>query len=309
MWIKFANLCRKSERMLLAEKTINSLLSQERVCISVSQGQFTDRAYCTQHQKAPPNVVYAQLKYMWASGSKEESLNFLRSFATNLSRDLEAETTQRGQRSSVSKQKLDELARLLARCYFKQGEWQMELSDSWATVRDARALMLTSAYMHPQRNVKDILHSYLLATHFDPNWYKAWHTWALANFEVVNHLLNQAEAKAADVMGTTLVPHIIPAVQGSVCLRVHVALIKPRVQGFFRSIALRSENSLQDTLRLLTLWFKFGAQDEVSHAIANGFSTVEVDTWLEVIPQVFIYSTILDPPHLLCADHCAHSDP
>ena len=85
---------------------------------------------------------------MWASGSKEESLNFLRSFATNLSRDLEAETTQRGQRSSVSKQKLDELARLLARCYFKQGEWQMELSDSWATVRETSALVSTSAHMH-----------------------------------------------------------------------------------------------------------------------------------------------------------------
>jgi hypothetical protein len=88
-------------------------------------------------------------------------------------------------------------------------------------------------------------------------------------------------------MGTTLVPHIVPAVQGNVYLRIHVALIKPCVQGFFRSIALRSENSLQDTLRLLTLWFKFGAQDEVSHAIASGFSTVEVDTWLEVIPQVY----------------------
>jgi hypothetical protein len=92
-------------------------------------------------------VVYAQLKYMWASGSKEESLNFLRSFATNLSRDLEAETTQRGQRSSVSKQKLDELARLLARCYFKQGEWQMELSDSWATVRETRtSVPVVSSY-------------------------------------------------------------------------------------------------------------------------------------------------------------------
>jgi hypothetical protein len=88
-------------------------------------------------------------------------------------------------------------------------------------------------------------------------------------------------------MGTTLVPHIIPAVQGNVYFWVLVALIKHCVQGFFRSIALRSENSLQDTLRLLTLWFKFGAQDEVSHAIANGFSTVEVDTWLEVIPQVY----------------------
>ena len=85
-------------------------------------------------------MVYAQLKYMWASGSKEESLNFLRSFAASLSRDLETETTQRGQRSGVSKQKLDELARLLARCYFKQGEWQMELSDNWATVRAVRPI-------------------------------------------------------------------------------------------------------------------------------------------------------------------------
>lgn len=56
--------------------------------------------------------------------------------------------------------------------------------------------------------------------------------------------------------------------------------------GFFRSIALRNENALQDTLRLLTLWFKFGAHDDVSHAMATGFTTVEVDTWLEVVPQV-----------------------
>ena len=56
--------------------------------------------------------------------------------------------------------------------------------------------------------------------------------------------------------------------------------------GFFRSIALRNENALQDTLRLLTLWFKFGDHEDVSHAMGSGFSTVEVDTWLEVIPQV-----------------------
>ena len=31
MWIKFANLCRKNDRMALAEKTINSLLTPERV--------------------------------------------------------------------------------------------------------------------------------------------------------------------------------------------------------------------------------------------------------------------------------------
>jgi len=59
-----------------------------------------------------------------------------------------------------------------------------------------------------------------------------------------------------------------------------------RILGFFRSIALRNEDALQDTLRLLTLWFKFGDHEDVSHAMGSGFSTVEVDTWLEVIPQV-----------------------
>jgi len=33
MWIKFANLCRKNDRMALAEKTINSLLNPERVSV------------------------------------------------------------------------------------------------------------------------------------------------------------------------------------------------------------------------------------------------------------------------------------
>jgi FKBP12-rapamycin complex-associated protein len=37
MWIKFANLCRKSDRMALAEKTINSLLSPERVRHGIQQ--------------------------------------------------------------------------------------------------------------------------------------------------------------------------------------------------------------------------------------------------------------------------------
>jgi serine/threonine-protein kinase mTOR len=58
------------------------------------------------------------------------------------------------------------------------------------------------------------------------------------------------------------------------------------VIGFFKSILLRNVNTLQDSLRLLTLLFKYGANDDVSQAIAAGFTTVEVDTWLEVIPQI-----------------------
>ncbi|KAG9313026.1 phosphatidylinositol 3-kinase [Chiua virens] len=243
MWIKFANLCRKSDRMALAEKTINSLLSPERL-----QHLRDDH----QHLKAPPNVVYAQLKYMWANGSREESLSFLRQFSASLARDLQMETKEHSQRPGVNKQRLDELSRLLARCYFKQGQWEVDLKEDWGA-----------------RNVKDILHAYFLATHYDPEWYKAWHTWALANFEVIGHLESQKESTTSDVPGSGLAAHIVQA-----------------VQGFFHSIALRNENALQDTLRLLTLWFKFGAHDDVSQAMASGFSVVEVDTWLEVIPQI-----------------------
>jgi FKBP12-rapamycin complex-associated protein len=60
--------------------------------------------------------------------------------------------------------------------------------------------------------------------------------------------------------------------------------------GFFRSISLRNKDALQDTLRLLTLWFKYGAHENISHAMAAGFSTVEVDTWLDVIPQVCLFN-------------------
>ncbi|RDB15759.1 Serine/threonine-protein kinase tor2, partial [Hypsizygus marmoreus] len=243
MWIKFANLCRKSDRMALADKTINSLLSPER------------RAHDQQHIKAPPNVIYAQLKFMWATGTKENresSLQFIRQFATSLSRDLQVESSENPSHAVVPQQKLTELSKLLARCYFKTGEWQVELADNWGA-----------------RNVEDILHSYYLATHFDPTWYKAWHTWALANFDVVGYMENQNSNRTTDGPESGLVAHVVQA-----------------VDGFFRSISLRNEEALQDTLRLLTLWFKYGSADNVSHAMGNGFTTVEVDTWLVIIARI-----------------------
>lgn len=73
---------------------------------------------------------------MWAAGAKEDSLEFLRQFSTNLSRDLQQQDPNAAtQRSNVSRQKLAELSKLLARCYFKQGEWQVSLSDNWGSVR------------------------------------------------------------------------------------------------------------------------------------------------------------------------------
>ncbi|KAJ6493204.1 phosphatidylinositol 3-kinase [Mycena sanguinolenta] len=241
-FIKFANLCRKSDRMGLAEKTINSLLTPDRL-------QHL-REY--HHTKAPPNVVYAQLKFMWAQGAREGSLAELRQFTVSLAKDFQAERD--AQRAGLPKQRLNELSKLLARCYFKQGEWQVALDENW--YRDDSGL-------------KEVLQSYLLATTFDESWYKAWHTWAMANFDVVSQIDTKSEGRVRDISGERLASHVVQS-----------------IEGFFRSINLRNEDALQDTLRLLTLWFKYGAHEEISHAIASGFSMVKIDTWLPVIPQI-----------------------
>ncbi|KXN68608.1 hypothetical protein CONCODRAFT_9086, partial [Conidiobolus coronatus NRRL 28638] len=92
-----------------------------------------------------------------------------------------------------------------------------------------------------------------------------WHAWAIANFEVVNYYRHS---------DTKVYQHVLSN------------YVVPAVHGFFQSISLSSGNSLQDTLRLLTLWFEYGSYSNVNSAIAEGFSSVSIDNWLQVIPQI-----------------------
>ncbi|OLL26279.1 Phosphatidylinositol 3-kinase tor2 [Neolecta irregularis DAH-3] len=239
-WIKFANLCRKSGRLGLTEKSLNSLLDEDE--------QIDDFHTIT---KAPSQVVYAHLKYLWATGRRDEAFSHLCDFTAKMSQNLGVSIIQDAppyaapaiisQRHPSS----SDQTRLLARCYLKQGEWHIALTRNWTTGDHA----------------EDILRSYRLATHFDDSWYKAWHAWALANYEVVAE-----QDKNGDLDYNA---HIVPS-----------------VNGFFRSIALSAGNALQDTLRLLTLWFDHGFHPDVLAALNQGFSTVSIDTWLEVIPQL-----------------------
>ncbi|KAH3666740.1 hypothetical protein OGAPHI_003189 [Ogataea philodendri] len=246
MWIKFANLCRKSGRLGLAEKSLNALLDEG------AAGNQTSRA--------PPHVVYAQLKYMWARGQQSEALNHLVDFASKLSRDLgvnENEAITQPLPSAVpgASDNIEKYTMLLARCYLKQGEWKIALNNNWTEMEST-----------------GILGSFLLATHFDPTWYKAWHNWALANFEVISpqssQLHDETPEEEENALGNIL-HYVVPA-----------------VRGFFHSISLSLSNPLQDILRLLTLWMKYGGIEDVASAIQEGFQMVKVDTWLDVIPQL-----------------------
>lgn len=279
MWIKFANLCRKSGRIGLAEKSLNSL---QRINVGRDGNVLTGTS-------GIPEVLYAQLKYSWAIGQHEASLLRLQEFTTKLSDQLnifnaqaqdppprangipsmEPPLAQYSQMTSgivpISPKKADaaSITKLLAKCYLKQGEWLTNLKQGdWES-----------------EHIHDIIQSYASAKSYNPGWYKAWHAWALANFEVVTAITSQgANRDTAILPNAVVMDHVVPA-----------------VTGFFKSIALSSSSSLQDTLRLLTLWFAHGNHQEVDQAVDQGVSEVSVDTWLEVIPQLI--ARINQPNH------------
>ncbi|KAK5667368.1 phosphatidylinositol kinase-related protein kinase tor1 [Batrachochytrium dendrobatidis] len=241
IWIKFASLCRKSGRLSLSCKSLSILLTEP-------SKDLKTMSFVNDH----PAVVYASLKHMWAAGDREQAYLHMKEFSKVLSEKhgILIESSGGNTVCINDKSTLEQngLQSRLARCYLKLGDWTLALKEE-----------LTESI------IPEILDSYFAATQCDKNWYKAWHAWALANFEVLAY-----QEKIHDqIPNNVLIAHAVPS-----------------VQGFFRSIALSTGSSLQDTLRLLTLWFKYGFNNDVNIAVGEGFGTVSVDTWLDVIPQL-----------------------
>lgn len=78
-------------------------------------------------------------------------------------------------------------------------------------------------------------------------------------------------------------------------------------QGKHHSIyVLRTKNSSSHCLlslsplspRLLTLWFDHGHLPDVNKSLIDGIRTIDIDTWLQVIPQLI--ARIDHPKRLVC---------
>uniref|UniRef100_A0A7M5X1K6 FAT domain-containing protein n=2 Tax=Clytia hemisphaerica TaxID=252671 RepID=A0A7M5X1K6_9CNID len=112
----------------------------------------------------------------------------------------------------------------------------------------------------------------------------AWHSWALMNYESVLYYKN-SDTPIAPPTPAVSSPPGSPRKPQPLDATVHNYTV-PAVKGFFHSISLSRGNSLQDTLRLLTLWFDFGHYDDVHKALVDGLKTIHIDNWLQVIPQL-----------------------
>ncbi|XP_054269929.1 serine/threonine-protein kinase mTOR-like [Macrosteles quadrilineatus] len=242
-WLKYASLCRKASRLMLSHKTLVMLLG-------VDPSLNPDEPLPVHH----PQVTFAYTKHMWMAGQKEKAYNQLHEFVQKYL-ELPVKTTSG---SADDGKQLEMRRRLLARCYLKLGQWQESLQGL------------------NEKSVRAVLQYYEAATEHDPDWYKAWHSWAYMNFETVLFYkcppTNQAQGGDART--------------NAVNTQYITQFTVPAVEGFFRSISLSHGSSLQDTLRLLTLWFDYGQWLEVYEAIVEGLRTIEIDTWLQVIPQL-----------------------
>ena len=141
-------------------------------------------------------------------------------------------------------------------------------AKTWLKLGQWQRALLTEAHTLDTKSISVVLQSLGHATDLNPESYKAWHEWAMLHFEAVS--------------------------QGQ-----GLAYVVPAISGFVRSIALGRERALQDTLRLLTMWFKYGANPAVDEAVQHGFDTIPIDTWLLVTPQIIarIHSPIAAVRH------------
>lgn len=143
--------------------------------------------------------------------------------------------------------------KLGARTFLRYGQWLKHLS-----FQPTVGVVQESA-------INDILMSFERSTEFDPSWYKSWHSWGMMNSEVVRYHQKQGQNAA------NLSTYIVSA-----------------VNSFFKSIRLSLEFtfSIQDILRLLTLWFDYAAIPQVEEALRSGFEETSIITWLPVLPQI-----------------------
>jgi len=286
-WIKFASICQSNDSKCRLRQS-NSVLTMLLNCDPKNKDEIP-----MEH----PQVTFAYLKHLWRSGERTEAFNKLQqfverglprlsylSFSPNMPNLAEVSSTSRfngfspNAHSSTPTQMIatTPAGLNLNGCSRTPNSTNQSNTDELQhSQKPDLNTLLSRCYLKlgqwqeslqevNEHSIPAIYEHYAKATEYDKGWYKAWHALAYMSYEAV--LFHNVR---------------------------HYTI--PAIRSFFRSIALSNGNSLQDTLRLLTLWFDNANDNEVSEAFAVGMKTVPIETWLQVIPQLIAR---IDTPRL-----------
>lgn len=150
--------------------------------------------------------------------------------------------------------------RIDPRWYITLGKWQKDFNE-----REGK--MSTKDY-------KQIIGHFEKATEIDDKNNLAWHYYALANYEASKFLESNRQAGKKESKAVT---------------DEYIFYVVSAVKGLIQSISLGEQDvtkTLQDTLRLLKLWFKHGSETDIDKLIKSGFDIIGIDVWTQVIPQL-----------------------
>ncbi|KAL0486430.1 phosphatidylinositol kinase-related protein kinase TOR [Acrasis kona] len=138
VWIKFASLCRKSNKMQLSEKTLLKLIrvNLSNAASTISQQPETLLQF---HHQIHPKVTFEYIKHLWASHSHQISFGMLQRFTKYLENNHRSNNHHHRHLHDAHQQQMDvngdydesanQVNRLLARCYLQLGSMQQYLSQ------------------------------------------------------------------------------------------------------------------------------------------------------------------------------------
>ncbi|XP_038044243.1 serine/threonine-protein kinase mTOR-like [Patiria miniata] len=293
-WLKYASLCRKTGRMQLSHKTLVMLLG-------VDPKSIQDTPFEALATVKHPRVVFAYLKHMWKEDKQTQAFEQLGHFVhSTLTQHMSSGM------GSTEETERRELHKLMARCYLKLGEWQQSLEGtSQHTIEDS--LVYFSKATEHDRDWYKAWHSWAFMNYEACLYYKLQSATSTLPLppppatstpkgkaeeggaeDVVERGEGLEETKEEEVVEEPDTEPIEDSgteqqlVSSQMAIQNYIQKYAvPAVQGFFRSIALSRGNSLQDTLRLLTLWFDYGQCSEVYDALVEGIKSIQIDTWLQ----------------------------
>ena len=135
---------------------------------------------------------------------------------------------------------------------------------------------------------RSVLALYSKATVMNPGSYRAWHEWGLANYRAAEEMRGRGGGRrfsGSSALGK------LQATQGNVAIEsVANSFLVNAAKGLLRSISLGTRrwgsSVSQDMLLLLSIWFRHGHVPDVYATLDAGLSTVHIDNWLGVLPQV-----------------------
>ena len=225
VWLKFAALCRKSERFALSMKTLlqlgacspgESSMPHMKRLLADSSSVGVQMITLNRNAVPKPAIRYALYKHAWSVGCREDAVQLLDRFVT----EMESKTAPGH----------DDI-NLRVRCHIKLGQYRMAVAaDSGRNISRDQGFLPAA------------LEDFDKARRLNENAYSAWHAWAKMNFDAAQYYQKQGKHDMS-------MKFVLPAVDGFF-----------RSIGLARSSKEKQvmSNLLEDILRLLTLWFLFG---------------------------------------------------